>query len=205
MPGRPPARGLAALLFVLPQTAGAHSALPGIEGFYLGLTHGIATPATLLATLATAVMAAQDWPRRFRLGWPLFAVCLALGLAGALVLDAELPLDAGLLGAAVLGGCFAALAAGRFTLAALPLLALSGLVLGAAGAPDDGARQDVAITMAGAFLGPNLALLLVGGALDLLREHLPGPAPDIALRVAASWLAAIALMLLALTARPMAA
>jgi hypothetical protein len=194
-----------AALAALPTLAGpaaAHSPVPGIEGFYTGLAHPFVEPALLVASLSMVFLILQDWPHRFRLGWPVYAGTLLVGLAASRSLAAALPLDALLLGAACACAIAAALAGDRLTWLALPLIGLGGLVVGAAALPEPGPPRDVAITTAGTVAGANLGLLVIGGAIDWLRQRHDGLVLRIGIRVAASWLAAIAVMLLAFVLRP---
>ena len=56
--------------------------------------------------------------------------------------------------------------------------------------------------MAGSITGALLTILYLAGALDFLSERINRPAVPIALRVAAAWIAAIAVVMLALTVAP---
>lgn len=194
--------GPGAALAAAPGAAAAHSPVPGIEGFYTGLAHPFVEPTLLVASLAVVFLILQDWPRRFRLGWPVYAATVAIGLLAARSLGAMVPLDVALLGSAALAAALAAAAGDRATALALPLLALSGLAVGAGALPEPGPVRDVVITAAGTVVGANLGLLVIGGAIDWLRERHDGPVLRIGIRVAASWLAAVALMILAFVLRP---
>ena len=62
----------------------------------------------------------------------------------------------------------------------------------------------MAMTAAGALLGAHLPLLVGGGAITALRDRFDGPVLATGIRIAAAWVAAIALLLLAFLLRPAA-
>lgn len=183
--------------------AAAHSPLPGIEGFYAGLLHPLSTPDQALALLATGLLLGGFAIQRLPVAFGAAAIGLATGLATGLARGTATGDPAPwLFGLAALAAAGAALAPGR----ALPLAALlslgAGALLGWASLPDAGPPRDRAFTMAGSVTGAALGLLYVAGGLDLLRDRLRAPWLAIALRVLAAWIAAIALLMLALSLAP---
>jgi hypothetical protein len=180
--------------------AAAHSPLPGVEGLYAGLVHPLASPPQLLAILGAALLLGSHGLARIG---PAFA-CLGAGLLGGLaLLPPEGNSEPWLLGLAAASAGAAALAPGRLPRAALLVVAgAAGLLLGWASLPDPGPPRDRLFTMSGSVLGVALAMLYVSGGSDLLRERVAHPAVAVALRVAAAWVGAIAILALALSASP---
>ena len=199
--GRAAGATLAALL-LLPEAAHAHSALPGIEGFYRGLLHPLATPSTLVALLALGVLLGRGWPRAFVLGWPVFAAGLAAGLGLAAARGVPEFFDPALFALAAAAGAVAALfAAGPLALV-LPLTAAIGVGQGIAAWPEPGPARDVAFTVSGSVLGANLALLYLAAGVDWVSGKLDAPWIGIAFRVLAAWIAALAMLMAALAFAP---
>ncbi|MEE4120294.1 MAG: hypothetical protein V2I65_14915 [Paracoccaceae bacterium] len=190
---RAPAAALALCAGASP--AAAHSPLPGIEGFYAGLLHPLSTPDQALALLATGLLLGGFAMQRLAVAFGAAAIGLATGLALGTPTGDPAPW---LFGLAALAAALAALVPGR----ALPLAALlslgAGVLLGWASLPDAGPPRDRAFTMAGSVTGAALGLLYLAGGLDLLRDRLRAPWLAVALRVLAAWIAAIALLMLAL-------
>jgi hydrogenase/urease accessory protein HupE len=179
--------------------AAAHSPVPGIEGFYAGILHPFGTPDQLLAILAAGLMLGGfALPRTA----PAFAA-LGLGLIGG-ALAGRLSGDPApwLLGLAVLAACLAALVPGRARPLAVGLALVAGGLLGWASIPDPGPLRDRVITAAGALTGAMAAILYLAGAADALRRRVERPWMPIALRVGAAWIAAIAMLMLALRWAP---
>jgi hypothetical protein len=94
----------------------------------------------------------------------------------------------------------AALAPGRWRPVAIVASGAVGFLLGWASVPDPGPLQDRIITMAGSFVSALMVTLYIAGALDLLRERVDRPFVPIAIRVAAAWVATIAILMLAVSA-----
>jgi len=216
--GRPrigPALAGTASLLSWPGVALAHSPLPGIEGFYIGLLHPAGAPEPLLCAITLGLLLGVAGPAVARPAWGAFALALACGLAwsfaGAVRAPFEwLPLAAALAAAlaSVVGfppgsptDLAKALPTGWSTRVAVGLSAFGGVAMGLGSVPDPGPAGDVLVTIAGSFVGANVLLLLAFGAVDLLRERLPAAWVLIGSRVLAGWLVAIIVMLLALTSR----
>lgn len=173
--------------------------MPGIEGVYTGLRHPLTAPDQILALLATGLLLGNFPLSRLA---PAF-VALGAGLLGGLALgDAATSPSPWLLAFAAASAAGAALAPGRAHAMAVVVAGTAGLLLGWASVPEPGPAEDRLFTMAGSFTGVLLLTLYLAGALELTRERLAHPALAIAFRVAAAWIAAIALLMLALALAP---
>ena len=190
---------LAALWALSAGPAAAHSPVNGVEGFYTGLLHPLTTPEQILALLATGLLLGSFPLRRLA---PAFAALL-IGLLGGLVLGGDAAASAPSLyafSAAV--GVAAAITPGRSIATVVVAAGAAGLLLGFASLPDPGPPLDRFVTMAGSIIGVLLLILYLAGALDLLRERIDSPVVRIGLRVVAAWIAAIAVLMLALVLSP---
>ena len=174
--------------------AWAHSPIPGIGNFYNGALHPVVSPAHLMVLLALGLAVGQRGLGAART--PLLAMLVALvaGLA-AHRLAGDPDTDALLLTLAALLGLAAAAAwrAPAFVLAAVA--ALVGLAVGVSSGPtglEGSARwTTLAGTLAAALLLPTYAAAMVT-LIKVAWLH-------IAVRVVGSWLAAAAMLVLALS------
>jgi len=184
----------ATALCLVAMPAAAHSPVQGIEGVYTGLLHPLTTPDQILALLATGLLLGNFPLSRLA---PAFAA-FGAGLLGGLALgDATASPAPWLYAVAAVTAGAAALAPGRWLGAVIGAAVTAGLLLGWASVPDPGPAQARLLTMTGSFIGAFLLTLYLAGSLDLIRERADHPAFGIALRVAASWIAAIALLMFA--------
>lgn len=188
--GRGPA--VAAVLLAAAAPAAAHGTIEGVAPFYGGLLHPLLVPAHPLLLLALGLVLAQGGRAAAPRALGLWVLGLALGLvARARWAAPEAVALAPLALAAGIGLLVAAAAPPRGPLAA----ALAGLAGLALGLDSDPAGSWPAL--AGTGLGASGVLLLVaGGLVDRRAAWLA-----IGIRVAGSWIAAAALMVLALALR----
>jgi len=198
-------RALAAgLLLCLGATpAGAHSPIQGIGDFYNGALHPIVSPAHLLALLALGLLLGQDVQRaaaqarpgtRVELPFLALLAALVLGLAGHR-LAGDPDTDLVLLALAVGLGLSVAAAWAPPRWLQLVLTAATGLAVAVASGPTqlEGSARWIHLlgTLGGAMLVSSYVAVMVAAArLAWLR---------IAVRVVGSWLAAAALLVLALS------
>jgi hypothetical protein len=171
--------------------------VPGIEGFYTGLLHPLTMPDQVLALLAAGLFLGGFALSRLTMAF----IALGVGLLGGLILG-DMPGGAApwLYGSAAMTATTAALAPGRWRSIAILASGVAGFLLGWASVPDPGPLQDRIITMAGSFVSALMVTLYIAGALDLLRERVDRPFVPIAMRVAAAWVATIAILMLAVSA-----
>ncbi len=187
----------AAVIGLGPGPAAAHSPIEGIEGFYVGFLHPVSTPSQLLALLALGLLLVHGWPDRAGRWLGAFVGALAVGMAaGQAGLDPA-PLPPVLLGVAVAVAALAALAPAAPGWTRLVAAAATGLLVGVVSTPDPGPMRATLITLAGSFVGANLATVYATGAAGWLRERFPRPWVHIGQRVLSAWVAAIAALMLA--------
>jgi len=179
---------------LVPMGAEAHSPIPGIAPFYSGALHSFVVPAHLLSMLGLGLWVGQrglDFADRAVL---VFAVALAAGLALSATAgepDTDLLLLAG--GAAV--GLIVALARPMPIVVMVAVAAALGLALGLGSTPDGLVGSKRWVTLAGTWLGGLLGVMWFAA----MAEFATRPWLKIAVRVVASWVAASALLVLALS------
>ncbi len=197
--------GLAAAVVAAPGPAHAHDAAAGIAGFLRGFTLPATEPAFGIAALAVGLVAVQAFPRRLVTGTLPGLLALAAGVAVARSLRAGLAIEPALLACAAAVAGWAALRGEAGHRGAVTLASTTLVALGAASLPDPGPPvAEVAVTAAGALAIAPCVILALAGAADLARAHGADRALALALRIAASWTAALALLMLALLLRPAA-
>lgn len=184
---------------LLPTAAAAHSPFPGIKGFYTGLLHPLTSPAQILSLIALGLIFGQRWPGRFRLAWLVFAgTCLAGILFGQTGMSL-LPAEPSLLASAFLIAVLAALWPDSPAALCVAAAGIVGLLLGLISTPDPGPLRPTIITLAGSLAGATVSLLYAAAGLGWLKEKTPPTWSQIGFRIAAAWLAAITVLLLALS------
>ncbi|MEM1050059.1 MAG: HupE/UreJ family protein [Pseudomonadota bacterium] len=175
--------------------AHAHSPVPGIEGFYVGLLHPFSTPSQVLLMVGLGLVAGAFATERAR--W-LLAGFLVASFAGLIFGPGILDLDPLLFAMAFATCALAALAPNKLAPLAITLLGIGGYLIGKASIPDDGPMRDRLFTMSGSIVGANLGLLYLYGFNTIVRERYTWDGVGIAFRVIAAWVGAIALLMLAL-------
>lgn len=189
-------RRLAPLFVVaVASPAYAHSPVPGIEGFYIGLLHPFSTPSQALLMIGLGLLAGgfDVGKARFLLGAFLISNLVAL-IVGLGIEN----IDASSFTVAFCACALAALFPGKPAYLALALVAIGGFLIGEASIPDDGPMRDRLFTMSGSMAGANIGLIYLFGIIHVARERYTWPWVAIAFRIAAAWLGAIALLMLAL-------
>jgi len=173
--------------------AHAHAVIQGLNDFQGGLIHPVLVPAHVLSLVALGLLIGQQ--RNSRRTPLIFAFAAGLLLAIALIVAAQ-AYETGnvILAVALVAGLLVAIAQ------PLPLVVIViPVVIGAFAIEFDSvpalvSKRDTLVTLAGTALGAWLALVTVAGlTIDLKYEWM-----RIGVRVAGSWSAAIALLVLAL-------
>ena len=187
---------LALLCILAARPAAAHSPVPGIEGFFAGLSHPFTTPDQVLALMAAGLFLGGFALSRLTMAFIALGTGLLAGLVMGDMLGGAAPW---LFGLAAITATTAALAPGRSRPVAILASGAAGFLLGWASVPDPGRFEDQLVTMAGSFVSAFMMPLYIAGALDLLRERVDRTFVRTAIRVAAAWVATIAILMLALS------
>ncbi|MBO9410985.1 MULTISPECIES: HupE/UreJ family protein [unclassified Ruegeria] len=183
------------LLVLAAGPAAAHSPVPGIKGFYVGLVHPFSTPPQALLMLSLGLLVGGFKPERVRWLLPSFLAASFAGLISAYGLES---LDAKMFSIAFAACSTAALFQGKLLPVAIALVCIGAFLIGDASVPEAGPVRDRVFTMSGSMVGANVGFLyLLGGSL-WIRERFSKPWVAIAFRVAAAWLGAVSLLMLAL-------
>lgn len=195
---------LAAPLLLAAARADGHTITPGTTGFTDGLQHPFLLPAHVMVLLGVGLLLGAQEIARWRI--PLYAGLggLLAGLAaGPLVttpaLEAALVI-ALLASAAVLGG-LNALARPLPTVLLILVTTLPLAAIGLESAPE-GSLQQVFAALAGSALAAIFALLNLMILANYARMNAGQSWQAIGLRVVGSWIAAAAILVLALQFRP---
>ena len=173
----------------------AHSPVPGIEGFYVGLIHPFSTPPQALLMIGLALLVGGFAPERARWVFSGFVVASFIGLFAAIGIE---ELDVIMFAVAFAACALAALLPGKVLPFAIAITCAGAFLIGDASVPDDGPARDRLFTMSGSMVGANIGLLYLFGVSLVIRERYTMAWVTIAFRVAAAWLGAISLLMLAL-------
>lgn len=185
---------------VWPAPAWAHGSVPGLQGIYFGMLHPFTSGPQLLALFAMALAIQQRLPDSEDVFHAFWASCLAGAGAAALGPSGMNP-DVPLTVFAVIAGIVTASAL-RIPLSALLLLGITcGLLSGYLSWPDPGAKGDMMFTALGAIIGSVLIVIALAGVVEIAWQAMKRPWLQIAVRVAASWVTAIAILTGALLLR----
>jgi hydrogenase/urease accessory protein HupE len=189
-----------ALALCWPAPAWAHGSVPGLQGIYWGMLHPFSSGSQLLALFALALVIQQRLPDSEDVFHGFWISCLAGAGAAALGLpgfNPEIPLTI----LAIVAGVLAASAIRLRLLLLLLLGAAGGLLSGYVSWPDAGAPGDMMFTALGAIIGSVLVIIFVAGGIEMLWQATRWSWLPITVRVAGSWIAAIAVLLGALLVR----
>ena len=157
-----------------------------------GLTHPVLAPAHLLSLVGLGLLGGRMPPRpRIRLT-AAFALGLGFGLAAIAWGAGETPATEVLLAAAGTCGAVAALGSSVSPWLALPAATVIGSAIGLDSPPDSISLHEAVLMLIGTGWGGVAALALVAASAAVLDRW------PIVLRVAGSWTAAIAMLVLAL-------
>jgi hydrogenase/urease accessory protein HupE len=189
-------RWLASLAWLgLSTPADAHSPIPGIEGFYVGLLHPFSTPSQAVLMLGLGLLISGLRQNHYPPGLGVFLVSMLATLLVGPSLDKP---DVALFAVAALVCAMAAIWPRTYLPVALVVIAVGGFLIGQVSVTDPGPTRDRVITMTGSFVGANVGLLYVTGAVIFLKDRFAQRWVEVAFRVVSAWLGAIALVMLAL-------
>lgn len=188
-------------VILLPESALAHSPVPGMEGFYVGLVHPLVETVQALAIVATGLLIGQQGLDALQPSWIAFAVAFALGLGAALMVEPAVVPDPGLFAVALLCGVGVAAARRLPRIVSMAIAAAVGAAIGIRSMPDPGSWRAMAFTICGSVVGATLLMFYAIGAAHLIRGQDRRPWLQIGLRVFGSWIGAASALMLALAAR----
>ncbi len=182
-------------LLVIPQLSLAHSPIEGIDNFYSGLLHPVFVPAHLLLLIALGLFIGHRGVKDNQAALLVFLIAVALGLIAAwFSFGVELEVLI-LTGAASLGILIAtSLELNRYWCASIA--ALAGLSLGIDSSQDTLSGAEKSAALLGNGLGLYLLILYPTAAADRFNKK---PWQKIGVRIIGSWIAASALLVLALS------
>jgi hydrogenase/urease accessory protein HupE len=169
-----------------------------MSGFVAGLLHPLVLPAHVLALLALGVLIGQQMAGRQIVSLAAFVIGLAAGLTAiAFAVGQTLAADV-LLAVAFVSGAFAAMARPLPALAYALLAAIAGVALGLDSPPETVSIAVATAMLIGTGLGASLALaVIVAGTSYLFGVH-EWIWARIGGRILGSWIAASAILVLAL-------
>ncbi len=186
------------IALLLPVPAQAQGAMSFADGFDAGLTLPWLFPEQTIALVAAGLFLGQRRNASLPTIWPVFMVALGIGLTIPPTALSLLFLSLTLLSAAFVAALLIAIQWPTPLLVALFVAAFAGLVEGAASAPGAGNWGAAMGVAAGSAVRANLFFVTPFLIADWLSTDTRGPWATITLRVAGSWIAAIAVMMLAL-------
>jgi hydrogenase/urease accessory protein HupE len=187
----------AAALVLIAPPALAHPPPFGAPGFFGGVMHPAFVPAHLMAALAVGILIGQQAPRWGRAAPAAFILALMAGLA-ALRLGVAPPWTGeAVLLMALAAGVLAALARSLPLVAGCVLAAAAGAAVGLDSPPDVPSVREADLMLIGTALGGTLLLVMIVE----IATRLTSPWQRTAERVLGSWIAASAILVLALLAR----
>ncbi len=166
--------------------------------FVRGLLHPLALPAHALALLALGLLIGQQQARRRPLLSAAFIAGLAAGLSAIALAVGQTPAADVLLAAGGLAGILVAIGRPLPALACALLAAVVGVALGLDSPPDAISIAAGTIMLIGTGLGASLMLAIVVGGAGWLVGAQDKAVPRIGMRILGSWVAASAMLVLAL-------
>jgi urease accessory protein len=173
--------------------ASAHAPIMGIGGVPGGILHALLIPEHGLSLLALGLGLGRQGPRVRHAGMLVFLGATACGLVAAALIGEETIAADILVAAALMLGLLVA-AAWMPAYLGLPLAAVAGLTIALDSRPEGTSTADAISMLIGSGLGAAVALLIIAEGSVLVQ----GRAQLIVARVTGSWIAAIAIMVLAL-------
>jgi urease accessory protein len=181
----------AAALVAIPETASAHAVF-GVTGFSGGLLHALVVPSHVLAVVALALLIGQHGWGRVVMAAYVVAVLVGLG-AIALAIVPTLAEQA-LLVFAMIAGLLVASARPLPPALGASLAAGVGLALALDSPPEAITLREANLALVGTALGAAIMLLVLVQGTSRLRRHWQ----RVGARIVGSWIAASAILVLAL-------
>jgi hydrogenase/urease accessory protein HupE len=182
------------LLLVIPNLALAHSPIKGLNYFYNGLLHPLLVPAHLLLIVGLGLLFGQQGMRKIQLPLLVYVIAVAIGLAGTGFLQTGQAEPLVMAAAAAVGILVAA--SPRFPLYLYVLIgAAAGFSLGFDSSQETLFGRDKFVALAGTAVGIYFFSLYPISLAEFCNKK---PWLKVGVRVVGSWVAASALLVLAL-------
>jgi hydrogenase/urease accessory protein HupE len=169
-----------------------------MSGLASGLLHPLLLPAHALALLSYGLLIAVQPAKRRALLAAAFVAGLAAGLVAIALAVGQTPAGNMLLAATVVAGLLVALGWPIPSLACVPLAAVAGMALGLDSPPEAISLVVATLMLIGTGIGASLALALIAVGASYLIGVRKWGAPRIGVRILGSWIAASAVLVLAL-------
>jgi urease accessory protein len=182
----------AVALALMAEPASAHEIIPGVTGFPGGLLHPVLVPAHLMTLIGLALLAGRSKARL--VAALVFATALIGGLGAIAFGTGETRAPLVLLGVAAICGLLVAAALPPPRLIVWVIAAVAGAAIGLDSPPDVISIRRAYVIMLGTWLGAVLVLVALAEIAARLRRDWQ----LIGLRVLGSWIAASAILVMAL-------
>jgi urease accessory protein len=172
----------------------AHDVVPGVGGFSGGLLHPLLVPAHLLALTGLGLLLCQQQLRTSVGFLTVFTASLIIGVIA--IVSAVSPVYQGevVLAAAAVAGMLVALARPITTLVGLPLIVIAGIAIMLDSVPNDMSMQRTFLALVGTVLAAVVVIVLIAE----IGRALTRDWQRIGVRIVGSWIAASAILVLAL-------
>jgi len=188
------ARVVLILLVSGTDAASAHDVIGGVGGFYGGLLHPVLVPAHILSLVALGLLIGQQAPPGRKALLAVFAALLIAGIAVVVAAFAAEDMDLAILGVAAIAGVAVALARPLPVTVAALLLVIAGVALELDSVPQEISMLRTLLALGGTAI----AALLIPAVLAALMTYLRRDWQRIGVRIVGSWIAASAILVLAL-------
>jgi urease accessory protein len=182
------------LAALLPDTAQAHPVVEDVGGVYGGLLHPLMVPAHLMGLVALGLLAARQKEPQRRALLALLAASFIVGLAVVVAAFAPTDQDVAVLGVSALAGILVAIARRLPLLVTAPLMLAGGLAIELDSVPQEISMVATFLALTGTAVGGATIAVVVAEIARRPRDHWQ----HVAVRVVGAWIAAGAILGLAL-------
>jgi urease accessory protein len=189
---------VALLLFVIPATAEAHTAISGAGDFFSGVLHPFTTPQHLLVLLGLGLIVGQHPPLNFKASLAVFIPVSALALLLTTTGMVKMVYPPIMISIALIAGVMVALEKSPPAFARGVVFAMAGLAIGLDSAVETGTAPAIAKTLLGTWVGLILAVADIAFYVSFFTKY---KWQKVGIRVAGSWITAASLMILAFAFR----
>jgi urease accessory protein len=174
--------------------ARAHDVIAGVGGFYGGLLHPVLVPAHALALVALGLLIGQQSARPRAGLKAMFTAALVAGVIFIVAAFAAQDVDYVVLGIAAAAGLAVAVARPLPLGVSCPLAAAAGVAIEVDLVPQEISMQTTLLALVGTALGAFLVVVLLADLAAALKRDWQ----RIGVRIVGSWIAASAILVLAL-------